>query len=252
VWLGVLIGVLVVAVLGGAGYLLAQSLSDGDEDVTFAMPRVIGATFDEAKAQLEAQGLVVVDPPRRRQTDEAAPDTVVAQDPKPDEQVVAGDEVTLTVAVPIQLVRVPDLTGMTLPEAQAALDVEGLVLGTRTEEPSDDFETGEVISQIPLAGEEVGSSTSSSHRVRHRSRSATTRAARSAPSGRSSRRWASPPSPGARRRSCRSARTRTSSRPKIPPRGRRCRPAGPSPCSSAKRLRPRRPSRLHRRPRGRR
>ena len=159
VWLGVLIGVLVVAVLGGAGYLLAQSLSDGDEGVTFAMPRVIGATFDEAKTQLEAQGLIVVDPPRRRQTDEAEPDTVVAQDPKPDEQVVAGDEVTLTVAVPIRLVRVPDLTGMTLPAAQAALDVEGLVLGTRTEEPSDDFETGEVISQIPPAGEEVDPST---------------------------------------------------------------------------------------------
>ena len=159
VWLGVLIGVLVVAVLGGAGYLLAQSLSDGDEQVPFAMPRVIGATFDEAKVQLEAQGLVVVDPPKKRQSDEIEPDTVVAQDPKPDDEVVAGDEVTLTVAVPIELVGVPDLTGMTLPEAQAALDAEGLVLGTRTEEPSDEFEPGEVTSQTPAPGEEVDPST---------------------------------------------------------------------------------------------
>jgi serine/threonine-protein kinase len=155
VWLGVLIGILVVAVLGGAGYLLAQSLADEDEPVVFGMPRVIGQSYEDAKAFLEDQGLVVVDPPKRRQTDEDPPNTVVAQDPRPDTQVQEGDEVTLTIAVPVKLVEVPDLTGLTIPEAQAQLDAVGLILGSRVEEPSDEFAAGEVISQTPGAGEQV-------------------------------------------------------------------------------------------------
>jgi beta-lactam-binding protein with PASTA domain len=159
VWLGVLIGILVVAVLGGAGYLLAQSLADDDEPVPFGMPRVIGQTYEDAKAFLEEQGLVVVDPPKKRQTDEEPPGTVVAQNPRPDTEVREGDEVTLTIAAELELVEVPDLTGMTIPEAQAELDRVGLILGRRSEEASDDFAVGEVISQIPAPGEEVDPTT---------------------------------------------------------------------------------------------
>jgi serine/threonine-protein kinase len=119
------------------------------------MPRVIGQSYEDAKAFLEDQGLVVVDPPKRRQTDEDPPNTVVAQDPRPDTQVQEGDEVTLTIAVPVKLVEVPDLTGLTIPEAQAQLDAVGLILGSRVEEPSDEFAAGEVISQTPGAGEQV-------------------------------------------------------------------------------------------------
>jgi serine/threonine-protein kinase len=158
VWLGVLIGVLVVAVLGGAGYLLAQSLSDDEPSVVAgSMPRVIGMTFDEATALLEGDdlGLVVADPPKKRQTDEAEPGTVVAQEPKPDTEVQAGDEVLLTVAAPVKLIEVPDLVGLTLPEAQAVLDAEGLILGGRAEEPSDEYEPGQIVAQVPEAGEEI-------------------------------------------------------------------------------------------------
>ncbi|MGZ8565510.1 MAG: Stk1 family PASTA domain-containing Ser/Thr kinase [Actinomycetota bacterium] len=55
VWLGVLIGILVVAVLAGGGYLLAQTFLDGGESETFGMPNVLGQTFEDAKAELEGE-----------------------------------------------------------------------------------------------------------------------------------------------------------------------------------------------------
>src|SRR5439155_14169786 len=68
VWLGVLIGVLIVAILAGGGYLLAQVLGN-DTAPLVTVPKVIGETFDQAKADLEAAGLTVADPPQTEQTD---------------------------------------------------------------------------------------------------------------------------------------------------------------------------------------
>ena len=47
----------------------------------------------------------------------------------------------------------------TIPEAQAELDAVGLILGSRTEETSDELEPGQVLSQTPAPGEEVDPST---------------------------------------------------------------------------------------------
>jgi len=153
VWLGVLIGIIVVALLAGAGYLLAQSLSD-EEPRIFQMLDVRGDTFNEAKAALEAEGLVVLDPVKE-QTDEEEPSTVLAQDPRPGEDVQEGDEVQLTVAAAIKQVEVPDLIGDDVTTAQNELDAVDLVLGEQSEAPSADFDAGEIISQTVVAGTPV-------------------------------------------------------------------------------------------------
>ena len=57
---------------------------------------------------------------------------MVAQDIR-DEEAAPEASITLTVAVPIRLVEVPDLAGLTLSTANSALDEVGLLLGARTE-----------------------------------------------------------------------------------------------------------------------
>ncbi len=145
VWLGVLIGFLVVAMLGGGGYLLAQVFGDGGGPTTIELPDVREDSVSEARSTLEDLGLFVK--VQREVTNEFPPNTVLDQDPKPGTLVEEGSEVTLTVSSAPDLVEVPDLTGMTLSEASAELTQRDLVLGDKTEEVSDEFEPGEIIRQ---------------------------------------------------------------------------------------------------------
>jgi serine/threonine-protein kinase len=153
VWLGVLIGALVVVVLGGGGYLLSQALSsEPPPPATVTLDDMTGLLYDDAKAQLEAQDLVVerVDKPSAKPED-----TVLQQDPVAGTSVDPGSTVTLTVAVPRPNAIVPDLTGMTLEEASAALEEVGLLLGNKAEGPSDEYDPGLVIGQSVAPGEQA-------------------------------------------------------------------------------------------------
>jgi beta-lactam-binding protein with PASTA domain len=69
--------------------------------------------------------------------------------------VAQGSTVTLTVAKAATKVPVPDLSDMTLAQAQDALATVGLNLGSKTEEPSDTVAEGHVISQDPIVGSKV-------------------------------------------------------------------------------------------------
>jgi serine/threonine-protein kinase len=156
VWLGVLIGFLIVAVLAGSGYLIFLALSGNATPVqtTVSVGDVFGKTFDEAKKELEAQGLKVADPVY--QVDEnAVPGTVIAQSPAATTPVAQGTTVTLTVAKAAAKVQVPDLTDMTLAQAQVALNDVHLGLGSKTEQPSDTVTAGHILGQDPAAGVKV-------------------------------------------------------------------------------------------------
>ena len=155
VWLGILIGILVVAILGGGTYLLVSSLTDekGSEPLVI-LADYRGQTFDEAKADLESKGLEVARKDRETQ-DPAKVDTVLAQDPGKGEEIAKGGTVTLTVGVEPDTVAVPDLEGMTLSEADSALRDVGLRLGSSTAEASDTIEVDRVTRSDPAAGTEV-------------------------------------------------------------------------------------------------
>ncbi len=61
VWLGVLIGILAVAVLAGGGYLLASSLLGNNDETpqTVSVPLLIGFSQERATSELDALGLKV-------------------------------------------------------------------------------------------------------------------------------------------------------------------------------------------------
>ena len=156
VWLGVLIGVLVVGLLLGGGYLLSQVLKNKDQAVAFGMPSVQGLTLQQATDTLTSQyGLVVADPPTKKATDASPPQTVLGQSPASGTLVHRGDTVTLTIAVPVKQVEVPDLTCMTLADAQTALTTAHLVLGSKTTTTSDACPAGAVVHQSIAPGTKV-------------------------------------------------------------------------------------------------
>jgi serine/threonine-protein kinase len=148
-WLGALIALLVLLLLLGGGYLLAQALNGDDQPTQVQVKNVIGMRYEDAKSTLEALGFGVVRG-EDRPTDAADPNTVVKQDPAANTLVDTGSTVTLTVAVPVPKVTVPNLQCLTPAEASDALAPD-LTLGTQTQEPSDACQEGQIVAQDPAA-----------------------------------------------------------------------------------------------------
>ncbi|MDH5223901.1 MAG: PASTA domain-containing protein, partial [Actinomycetota bacterium] len=156
VWLGVLIGLLLFALLAGGGYLLVNSLTGGNEgSITVFVPNVVGETQAAAEAALAEQGLNVSVRRREVDPDEVDPGTVVAQNPKADAEVARDSEVTIFVAVEPDTVPVPELEGLTVSQAQSALRAAGLTLGSQLPEPSTDIDAQLVIRSDPPVDTEV-------------------------------------------------------------------------------------------------
>ena len=82
---------------------------------------------------------------------------VFRQDPKADTQAETGDTVTIFVSEGIRQVTVPDLIGMTLEEAEAALKEAKLKLGEVTSDPLAEGEAGTIVRQFPTADRETDS-----------------------------------------------------------------------------------------------
>jgi eukaryotic-like serine/threonine-protein kinase len=155
VWLGILIGVLLVALLAGGGYLLVNSLTGDDGTVTVVVPDVVGETRADAEALLESRGLEVDAREREVDPEQREPGTVVAQNPRADEPVARGSIVTIWVAVEPPTVAVPSLAGTTVSEAENRLRQADLRLGSTLTEPSADVDEGFVIRSEPAEGQEV-------------------------------------------------------------------------------------------------
>jgi beta-lactam-binding protein with PASTA domain/tRNA A-37 threonylcarbamoyl transferase component Bud32 len=155
VWLGVLIGVLLFALLAGAGYLLVTSLTDeGEPKPLIELDDYRGRPYLDVKRELEDIGLKVVR--TTKETDQ--PDdvgTVLEQDPEAGRSIAEGGTVTLTVGVAPDTVVVPDLAEMTVSQAQAALRDADLTLGSTLEESSADVADGLVIRSDPAVDAEV-------------------------------------------------------------------------------------------------
>jgi serine/threonine-protein kinase len=88
---------------------------------------------------------------------------VIRQSPEGGQQARKGSDVTLVISrgpeqepepEPVTT-EVPDVIGDDVQDAQAELEDAGLAIGEITEEPSDEFDAGEVIATDPQAGEQV-------------------------------------------------------------------------------------------------
>ncbi len=122
------------------------SVSQGPQRIP--VPDVVGYEEPIATTLVEAAGLrVLVD---AAQT--AAPKGVVVNTrPPAGRPLIPGTRVTLVVSAGAPTIRIPDVTGLTLEEARAALEQAGLTLGTYFRRTADQ-KPGTVIEQRPLPG----------------------------------------------------------------------------------------------------
>jgi serine/threonine-protein kinase len=128
-------------------------VSKGEEITT--VPDVRQMTLEAATAALEAAGLVAIDGGTIEVTDPALVGVVAEQNPAASESVPVGTEVTIKIGV-LKQVAVPDFTGMSLDDAQAAgaaLGITVVASGEITTEVEDEDQT--VASQDPSAGTSV-------------------------------------------------------------------------------------------------
>lgn len=136
-----------------AGVAIYLAFCSGNDDKV-EVPRVIGFTQEEATAALTAADLVVGDVKiESSETIEAG--HVMSQNPAASSRVAAGTAVNLVISSGTGNVEVPTLTNMTQSEAQQALAALNLVFVVGDSKPSDNIESGRVISSNPEAGSKV-------------------------------------------------------------------------------------------------
>lgn len=148
-WLFIAALVLSLGVLGGLIYWLTNSL-DGEELV--AVPSVVGLPVEEAKAELEAEGLEVdieLVPSERIE-----PGIVISQDPDRNDQAEVGSTVSLEVSSGPEVVTVPNVKLRTQTEAVRILSDLGLEPVITPREITEG-EPGYVVAQDPDEGAEV-------------------------------------------------------------------------------------------------
>ena len=146
----VVIALLILGLFGLLAYLLANNMLGGAKLVR--VPDVEGMTEDAAVEQLEEKGFAVDTVERPSKKDEGV---VLRQDPDAGERIEEGETVTLTVSSGVRQVEVPNVEGMKLKEAIAALEAEGLTIGEVTRIESETADPNTVLDQDPAAGTEV-------------------------------------------------------------------------------------------------
>ena len=147
------IALLVAAVAALVAFALTRPEKVTVPDVVSACPS--GCNVDVATERLESEGLEVDLKP----VPNLAPrDTVLEQDPPPDEEVDEGSTVILTVSSGPAVVEVPDVTGKSEKDATESLDDAGLEVGTRLGF-SEDIPEGRVVATEPAAGTQIQTGT---------------------------------------------------------------------------------------------
>ena len=145
----VVIALMVLALLGGLAYFLANGLF-GEEQVT--VPDVIGDQQTEAIRKLNRAGLDFEILPKNSNKE---PGEVLKQDPEGGDEADKGSIVTLTVSEGRAQVEVPDLEGLTVEEATEQLEKLKLKVGDEIPEPNDEIEEDHVIRTAPDEGSTV-------------------------------------------------------------------------------------------------
>ncbi|MBA3304235.1 MAG: PASTA domain-containing protein [Acidimicrobiia bacterium] len=152
-WLAAAIVLLLLA-LAGLAYLLARSFGLGDTGVTqIDVPRVVGLPLEEARRELLDQGFLIGDTAPEA-NDDFDENIVFDQDPEEGSRADRGSEVDLRVSSGRATVAVPDVEGQSEEDARTALDGAGFEVDAR-QESSENVESGNVISQDPVANTQL-------------------------------------------------------------------------------------------------
>lgn len=133
-------------------------VSTGKEVKSVAVPDVAGQ--DEADAEKILADAKLVVESEARYDDNVESGKVISTDPASGTEVKEGTTVTMYVSLGADKAEVPSLVGRSLADAQAALSAVGLSDGSVTEEYSNEYAAGIVISQKTDAGTKVKKGTS--------------------------------------------------------------------------------------------
>ena len=139
-----------LALLGGVWALTQGFFGVGSAEV----PSLEGLTREKAQERLTGSGLTLGEV-GETPSDSASVGTVVGQDPRAGTSARLETPVNITLSSGPERVAVPNLTGLSLSEAEPALSKVGLKLGRRDEAPSNTVPAGAVAKQDPAKGEEV-------------------------------------------------------------------------------------------------
>lgn len=132
-------------------------VSLGKETKMVALPDVSGKSEAEAQKILEKAKFVVEN--ESKYDDTVASGKVISTDPGAGVELEEGRTVKMYVSMGREKVDVPSISGMTVDEASTALSAVGLSLGNSSEEYSDEYEAGVIISQKKDAGSKVDKGT---------------------------------------------------------------------------------------------
>ncbi len=133
-------------------------VSTGKEIKKVQIPDVKGKGETEAQKALEKAKLIVES--EAIYDDNVEEGKVISTDPASGTEVQEGIKVKMYVSLGAEKVEVPSIVKIRLEDAQAALSAVGLNTGNITEEYSDEYEAGIVISQKKEAGSKVKKGTS--------------------------------------------------------------------------------------------
>jgi serine/threonine-protein kinase len=146
--------ILLLIVLAGMLYLLAQQFAGDDTDdvAQVEVPNVIGRPVEEAQQILEDEGLEVRITTEANDEEEAG--IVFAQAPGRGEKVDEGSTVTLKVSAGAEALPVPNVIGSPVEQARQLLIAQGFTVAVE-EVVDETAPIGEVVDQDPGANEEA-------------------------------------------------------------------------------------------------
>ncbi len=145
--------VALLAALAGLGYLLAKQLSgDGGSADLVEVGNYVGQTESEAKIRIEERGLKADIVPE--ENDQVPAGQVFGQDPAAGIKIEEGKPVTLRVSQGKGQIKIPDVTGETLDDAQQRLADAGLQYRV-LQETSDSVDAGKVTRTDPPSGSQA-------------------------------------------------------------------------------------------------
>jgi serine/threonine-protein kinase len=147
-----LLGILAVAIAGGAGYLLYQKIQDQlDKSQPVAVVDVRNILRGLAVQKLKAQGF---DVKVEREPSQSIPvNEVVDQDPSPGSRIAPTSTVTIFVSTGKPRVPVPDVRGLTLNDAIARLN--DVHLTPDVHQVYSSAQSSTVVGQAPAGGDKV-------------------------------------------------------------------------------------------------
>ena len=143
----------VIALLAVIAFGVYSLLNSGSK--TYAVPNLTGLTQDEAEALIKNDGHFEVGTVTETYDDTVEEGKVVDQSPNAGRMVTEGSKIDFRISKgkqPAASVTVPDLTGKTVEEAEAALNEQQLKGKAGNSENSDDVEAGLVCRQDVKAG----------------------------------------------------------------------------------------------------